>query len=677
MVIHKKAHLVAQGFLQPPGVDYFDTFAPVACLSSICTVLALATYYDMELHQIDIKGVYLNGELTSNETIYMHQPPSFISATQPKHVCCLVKTLYRLKQSGQCWYQKLVKILVGKLGFSCCNVDQAVFFKWAGDGQLTMIMVHIDDCTIAATNLALIEHLKHGIKRFVEITDLGELHWLLGIEIRQNREACTISLSQHAYIKLIIHWFRFEDLKPISTPMDPSAKLSVMQSPLTRSQYTAMMHIPYCEAIGALMYTMLSTWPDILYAITMVSKYSGNPGTLYWKAVKQVYWYLTGTMDMWLSLGREMKGYADADGSMGEDQHTLSGYTYLIDGGAVSWSMKRQEIISLSTTESKYIATTHATKEGLWLWLLITQLFSPLSGPTTLFLDNQSAIALAKDHQYHAQTKHIDVCFHFIQWIIEDGKLHLIYCPTANMVTDVFTKALPSPKVKHFTSELGLCNTWGGVLEEQVLQSHLLVLSLLSHMSYRFNIATHYYIAFFDPLLSPRLPAVFISFVLIILAQLRLRYYVSQYLTTIELHTHLRDCHSLYNSEVCFRSQCITPVLTNPVDVINYRSRHSVSFYDLNPWVKTSAGRLCYLYSGHRVQGLILENGASTFAHQGRPRTPVSQQQVNKSSDVYRDPSRCFQGPQRMLLTWGNWIGCAGNTGDNEPYLPRKKSNFL
>lgn len=167
-------------------------------------------------------------------------------------------------------------------------------------------------------------------------------------------------------------------------------------------------------------------------------------------------------MNMRLSFGGEVKeltGYVDAGGSMGEDQHTLSGYTYLIDGGVVSWSTKRQEIVSLSTTESEYVPTMHAAKEGLWLQSLITQLFSPLSSLTTLFLDNQSTIALTKDHQYHAQTKHIDVCFHFIRWIIKDGKLHLIYCPTTDMVADTFTKALPLPKVKHFTSKLGLRNT--------------------------------------------------------------------------------------------------------------------------------------------------------------------------------------------------------------------------
>ena len=110
-------------------------------------------------------------------------------------------------------------------------------------------------------------------------------------------------------------------------------------------------------------------------------------------------------------------------------------------------------------TESEYIAATHAAKEALWLCSLIMQVFGPLTQATTLFLDNQSAIALAKDHQYHPCTKHIDFRFHFIHWVVEDGKIRLIFCPTDDMVADTLTKALPSPKVKHFASKLGLCNT--------------------------------------------------------------------------------------------------------------------------------------------------------------------------------------------------------------------------
>ena len=122
----------------------------------------------------------------------------------------------------------------------------------------------------------------------------------------------------------------------------------------------------------------------------------------------------------------------------------------------MSWSSKKQEIVSLSTTESEYVAATHAAKEALWLRSLIAELFTPLAQPVTFFSENQSVIALAKDHQYHARTKHIDVRFHFIRWVVDDGKLRLIFCPTDDMVADTLTKALPSPKVKHFAAELGL-----------------------------------------------------------------------------------------------------------------------------------------------------------------------------------------------------------------------------
>jgi hypothetical protein len=133
------------------------------------------------------------------------------------------------------------------------------------------------------------------------------------------------------------------------------------------------------------------------------------------------------------------------------------GYAFLIDGGTVSWSSKRQEIVSLSMTESEYVAATHSMKEALWLHSLLSEVFEPIKPPTTLFSDNQAAIALTHDHQYHSRTKHIDMRYHFICWVIEQGSLHLIYCPTNNMVTDMLTKALPSAKVKHFATGLGLC----------------------------------------------------------------------------------------------------------------------------------------------------------------------------------------------------------------------------
>jgi hypothetical protein len=150
-------------------------------------------------------------------------------------------------------------------------------------------------------------------------------------------------------------------------------------------------------------------------------------------------------------------GYVDADGASQDHRRAISGYVFMVDGGAVSWSSKKQELVTLSTTEAKYVAATHAAKEAVWLRRLLTELFESINTPTTLFSDSKSAITLANDGHYHARTKHIDICYHFIRYyIVEAGTIKLVYCPTDDMTADTLTKALPSVKAKHFASALGL-----------------------------------------------------------------------------------------------------------------------------------------------------------------------------------------------------------------------------
>ena len=160
------------------------------------------------------------------------------------------------------------------------------------------------------------------------------------------------------------------------------------------------------------MYATLGTRPDICFTVQTVLCFNSKPGLPHWEAVKRIFRYLIGTKDLWLAYGgqsKELVGYRDVDGSMGEDRKAVSGYAFIINGGAISWSTKHQEIISLSTTESEYVAATYAAKEALWLCSIISQLFGVSLNLTTLFSDNQSAIALMKEHQYHACTKHIDI----------------------------------------------------------------------------------------------------------------------------------------------------------------------------------------------------------------------------------------------------------------------------
>lgn len=204
------------------------------------------------------------------------------------------------------------------------------------------------------------------------------------------------------------------------------------------------------------MYAAMGTRPDIAFATSTVAQFSDNPGWTHWEAVKRIFRYLLGTKHLELVYGgdnRGLVGYVDADGASQEHRRAISGYVFLMDGGAVS---KKQELVTLSTTEAEYVAATHAAKEAIWIRRLIGELFKPLSEPTTLFSDSQSAIALTKDGHFHARTKHIDIRYHFIRYIVEAGSIKLIYCPTNDMTADTLTKALPSAKAKHFASALGL-----------------------------------------------------------------------------------------------------------------------------------------------------------------------------------------------------------------------------
>ena len=387
----------------------------------------------------------------------MKPPPGEIQICSDKHVLRLQKALYGLKQSGRRWYQVLRKIL-GDIGLTRSEHDHAVFYRREKGNLTTILLAHVDDFTITAVTPALIKVIKDGLRKHLDIHDMGEIHWMLGLEIKRNRKLQTLSISQRSYIDSIVTRYGFEDAKPLSIPIVANSTLSRDDCPTTTSDIGKMAGRPYREAVGSLMYAAVGTRPDISFAVGQAARFSDNPGFPHWEAVKRIFCYLKGTRDYWLVYGQEepsITGYTDADGMSNEDRHAISGYAFLIDGGAVSWSSKRQSLVTLSTAEAEYVAATHAAKEAVWLREFISEVYQP-QGPMTLLSDSQCAIALARNEQFHARTKHIDIRFHFIRYVIEAGKITIDYCPTGDMVADTLTKALPSTKAKHFASALGL-----------------------------------------------------------------------------------------------------------------------------------------------------------------------------------------------------------------------------
>jgi len=305
-----------------------------------------------------------------------------------------------------------------------------VFFAQIGN-HILILPVHVDDCTLTGSSNKLIAQYKTKLDDKFPLTDLGPIHWLLRIEVTCDCDAHTISLCQSSFIDTILACFSLADAKPYGTPMVPSASYSKHNSPSSPTDVMCMCKVPYHEAIGSLMYITITTRPDISFAVSCLSQFLENPGEVHWQAVKHVFRYLAGTWDQALTYGteqHELQGYTDADGTLQEHRHAISRYAFIIDGGVVSWSLRKQELVTLSTAEAEYVVAMHATKECIWLRRLTGELFPSLHAQTMLFCDNQAALKLATDNNYHARTKHIDICFHFIQQVILSGAINMVYC---------------------------------------------------------------------------------------------------------------------------------------------------------------------------------------------------------------------------------------------------------
>ena len=254
--------------------------------------------------------------------------------------------------------------------------------------------------------------------------------------------------------------FRLTDAKPVSTPMQPGVQLEECQTSTGEEESLKTSRIPYSEAIRSLLWAVIVSRPDAAYVVGVLSQFVQNPNRIHWEAVKRVIVYLRSTKNLWLTFGevsdRTVVGYCDTDWASQPHRHSISGYSFHVGDGAVTWSSKKQQIVALSSTEAEYVSLTHAGKEALWLWTLFREMRGTELATMTINCNNQGSIALTKDNKFHARMKHIDVQYHFIHECIEDGKLEVKYIPMGDNVSDIFTKALPRPKFEHFAKALGL-----------------------------------------------------------------------------------------------------------------------------------------------------------------------------------------------------------------------------
>ncbi|KAL4561507.1 hypothetical protein LXL04_033674 [Taraxacum kok-saghyz] len=384
-----KARLVIQGFRQKPGVDYFDTYTPVVRISTIRLLIALASIHNLVIHQMDVKTAFLNGEL--DEEVYMKQQEGFVMPGKEHMVCKLIKSLYGLKQAPKQWHQKFDDVILSS-GFKLSPCDKCVYSRFDATGAGVIICLYVDDMLIFSTDQNQVDKTNQLLSSKFSMKDLGEADVILGIRIKRVNK-CLVMTQSH-YIEKILKRFNLTDCSPVSTPMDPSVKLmDNTGKPVSQLEYSM--------AIGSLIYAMTSTRPDIAFAVGKLSRYTSNPSAQHWQAMNRVFKYLKGTMDYGLSyLGHPsgFEGHSDASWIPNmEDHSSTSGWVFLLGGGAISWSSKKQSCITLSTMESEFVALAAAGKEAEWLRNIVYEipLWSKPIASISILCDNAAALAKA------------------------------------------------------------------------------------------------------------------------------------------------------------------------------------------------------------------------------------------------------------------------------------------
>lgn len=445
-----KARLVAKGYSQKFGIDFNETFSPVVKFDSIRSILAISAAKQLQLRQFDVQTAFLYGDL--DEEIYMRQPEGFNDGTEK--VCKLHRSLYGLKQSPRSWNKKFKAFL---LNFNLLETkaDSCVFVNLENNNVL-IVAIFVDDGLVAATSSQDINTLIKYLRQHFNITE-GELNQFLGTEIEQKSDG-SIIMHQGMYCKRILERFNMTDANPVQIPADPQHSLD------DKKQITNLTSkVPYREAVGSLLYLSQITRPDITFSVNLVSRYIEDPKEQHWAAVKRIFKYLKGTINFGLIFSSRqkliLKGYSDADYAGDLDtRRSTSGSVFTLGSGSIAWSSRRQQCVSLSTTESEYIALSQGVQELTWLKLFIGELLGEQKMVPTMYGDNQSAIKLVKNPEFHRRTKHIDVRYHYIREKFNEGVFSLEYIPSKEQIADIMTKPTPRKRFQELREMLGIKN---------------------------------------------------------------------------------------------------------------------------------------------------------------------------------------------------------------------------
>jgi hypothetical protein len=447
-IIKNKARLVCKGYAQVEGIDFGETFSPVARLEAIIMFLAFACFKNFKIYQMDVKSTFLNGTL--EEEVYIEQPEGFRLTEKLDYVCKLKKALYGLKQAPRAWFSRLDQYLQQQ-GYKRGTTDSNLYIK-IKEQNMIVVVVYVDDIIFGSNLTILRKQFSTEMQKEFEMSMLGELTFFLGLQVTQTEKG--IFICQNKYVKEMLKKFQMEDCKPMSTPMVTGCKLSLDDdSPkVDQTMYRSM--------IGSLLYAT-TTRPDIMQVVGLVGRFQSTPKETHLKEVKRIFIYLQATLDfgLWYPKTKEftLNAYTDADweGSI-DDRKSTSGGAFFLGKCLVAWLSKKQTSISLSTTEEEYIVVASCCTQVIWMKQTLEYLQVKYDHPITINCDNTNAISISKNPVMHSKTKHIPIKYHFLRDQVTQKLVKVEYVDTKEQIADIFTKPLPRSTFENLRQKLGV-----------------------------------------------------------------------------------------------------------------------------------------------------------------------------------------------------------------------------
>ena len=457
-VMRYKARAVAQGFKQIHGQHYFETFAPTLKMASLRLFLAFAVHRGWHLAQLDVKTAFLIPRLPASETIYMKPLPGM--SIPAGHSLKILHCLYGLRQSARAWNTEFNTTLKS-LNFEPTDADPCVYIMKNKSGDVVATLcLHVDDAVVGAAQPLLDAVVKDLMSKY-EMTNQGVPDWLLGIGIDYDQHKGVLRLSQSTYITAMLEQFNMVNCNPAKTPATAD-RLIAPNQPMSQADQDAMRNVPYRNLVGALMYAMVATRPDIAFATIQVAKFNENPTPQHWTAAKRILRYLKGTINHGLTFTRcnefPVQGFSDADWAGDTDsRRSTTGYVFTAMGTPISWRSKLQRVVALSSCEAELIAIVDAAKEAVWMRKALRGYNLMLDAPLTIHEDNQGTIAVATNSRGMSnRTKHVATRYFAIRDWIDHGEICVVYIPTTAQLADIFTKGLPVATFVKLVAALGL-----------------------------------------------------------------------------------------------------------------------------------------------------------------------------------------------------------------------------